>query len=171
LFAVEAADVVPGGRRVVNRKGDSPVVDFGGNMHYFLATDIAQKHYFPIVVDVGASVDDNHAPEAHSGEEFAYVIEGVIEFRCEGYAPARLEAGDSVYFDASLKHRYVCAQGAVAKMLCVYSNAPGLRGFHSSGVSEGHSRAMQIFTKSAGKTRAAAAPEKSAAARAKRRRS
>src|SRR5262245_37721286 len=51
LFAVEASpatDAMPGGRRVVERKGEAPVIDFAGNLHHFLATDIAQKHYFPI---------------------------------------------------------------------------------------------------------------------------
>ena len=77
-----------------------------------------------MVVEVGASMDDHHWAEAHGGEEFSYVMEGVIEFRCEGYAPARLEAGDSVYFDASLKHRYLSALPTPARMICVYSNAP-----------------------------------------------
>jgi len=170
LFAVEAAGVVPGGRRVVDRKGAAPVVDFGGNLHHFLATDIAQKHYFPILVEVRASTQDSQDPEAHVGEEFSYVVEGAIEFRCEGYAPARLEAGDSVYFDASLKHRYLCAEGQVAKMICVYSSPTVLHGVQPSTEAVGHSRAMQIFTKGKSGGRPVAAP-KAASAKPRRRRS
>ncbi|HEV7714366.1 MAG TPA: XRE family transcriptional regulator, partial [Steroidobacteraceae bacterium] len=170
LFAVEATDVVPGGRRVIDRKGGAPVVDFGGNLHHFLATDIAQKHYFPILVEVRAHAKDGLEPEAHGGEEFAYVIEGSLDFLCEGYAPARLKVGDCVYFDASLKHRYVCAEGEVAKMICVYSNAAALVA-HSSTDTASHSRAMQLLTKASSPPRAAKPAERPAASRSRRRRS
>jgi len=171
LFAVEAAGLAPGGRRVIDRSGAAPVVDFGGNLHHFLATDIAQKHYFPILVEVRASTRDSQDLEAHGGEEFAYVIEGAIEFRCEGYAPARLEAGDSVYFDASLKHHYVCAAGEVAKMVCVYSSAEALGGMRSITDAAGHSRAMQLFKKASAESRTTAPAERSIASRPRRRRS
>jgi len=173
LFAAEATGTPPGGRRVIDRKGAAPVVDFGGNLHHFLATDIAQKHYFPILVEVRAPAGDPQNSEAHSGEEFAFVIEGTIEFRCEGYAPARLQAGDSVYFDASLKHRYVCAEGEVARMLCVYSSLAALHGMQSSPDAEGHSGAMRLFTKARATGSAARGPapaERSTASRSGRRR-
>jgi len=173
LFAVEASDVLPGGRRVIDRRGDAQVVDFGGNLHHFLATDIAKKHYFPVLVEVRTSGDDGQLPEAHGGEEFAYVIEGAIEFVCEGYATTLLQKGDCVYFDATLKHRYVSVQGEVAKIICVFSNAEALHGMKSSTESLGHSpRAMQMLAKAHAKPRAAAPAEKPAAgARGKRRRS
>lgn len=171
LFAVEATGVLPAGRRVIDRKGTAPVIDFGGNLHHFLATDLAQKHYFPILVEVSATAGDGQEPEAHGGEEFAYVIEGTIEFLCEGYAPARLRPGDDVYFDASLKHRYVCAEGKVAKMLCVYSSAAALHGMHSSAEAAGHPKAMQLLTKARKGARVAAAAQTTASTRARRRRS
>ena len=171
LFAAETTGAPPGGRRVVDRKGAAPVVDFGGNLHHFLATDIAQKHYFPILVEVRAPTGDPQNSEAHSGEEFAFVVEGAIEFRCEGYAPARLQVGDSVYFDASLKHHYVCAEGEVAKMLCVYSNLAAIHGVQSNPDAEGHSGAMRLFTKaSGGAARTTAPAERSSASRSGRRR-
>lgn len=173
LFSAEAPDdVVPGGRRVVERSGGSPTVDFAGNLHHFLATDIARKHYFPIVVDVRAKPGDGQGPEAHGGEEFAYVIEGQLEFICEGYAPARLQAGDSVYFDASLKHRYLSVDEKGAKMICVYSGPSAQRGATVKQETGSHSRAMQLLAKGRGTPRAAASEGGAAAsARTKRRRS
>jgi transcriptional regulator with XRE-family HTH domain len=149
LFSVEAPDdaVVPGGRRVIERSGGAPDLDFAAKIHHFQATHLARKHYFPIVVDVRARADDGLTPEAHGGEEFAYVIEGQLEFICEGYAPARLQVGDSVYFDASLKHRYVAVDDKGAKMLCVYSAPSAQRGAISKQETASHSRAMQLLAK------------------------
>jgi transcriptional regulator with XRE-family HTH domain len=173
LFSVEAPDdVVPGGRRVVERRGGAPVVDFAGNLHHFLATDIARKDYFPIVVEVHAKPDDGLKPESHGGEEFAYVVEGQLEFICEGYAPARLQVGDSVYFDASLKHRYLSVDDKGAKMLCVYSGPSDHRGTLSQPETGSHSRAMQLLAKARSAPRAAAPSEiASASTKSRRRRS
>ena len=173
LFSVESPDdVVPGGRRVIERSGGAPTVDFAGNLHHFLATDIARKHYFPIIVDVRAKPNDGLNPEAHGGEEFAYVIEGQLEFICEGYAPARLQVGDSVYFDASLKHRYVTVDDKGAKMLCVYSGPSAQHGSTAKQESGNHSRAMQLLAKARGGSRSATPVEiTTAAGKGKRRRS
>ncbi|MEO7026697.1 MAG: cupin domain-containing protein, partial [Caulobacteraceae bacterium] len=121
LFADPAPVVRKGGRRVVDRRGTAPVIDVQNNLHYFLAADLARKHFFPCMVEVrakGAGLDG----EAHGGEEFAVVIEGRVRFHCDGYEPVVLETGDSVYFDAALPHRYLSATEGGARLLCVYSH-------------------------------------------------
>lgn len=125
LFAVDSEPVRTGGRRVIDR-GKAPMVDLNGNLHFFLATDIADKQLLPILVEVRATDPVQHELEAHGGEEFTYVLEGVVDFHCEGYAPARLRAGDSVYFDACLRHCYVCGEGDIARIICTYSNPQSL---------------------------------------------
>lgn len=119
LFAPDSDTPQKRGRRVIDRKGHSPVIDFGSNLHHFLATEISGKPFFPILIEVHAFGDN--AAEAHGGEEFAFVVEGKIEFRCEGYVPAVLDTGDSVYFDATQPHRYLRAVDNTAKVICVYS--------------------------------------------------
>lgn len=173
LFSVNAPPgVAPGGRRVVERSDGAPVVDFGGNLHRFLATDIAQKHYFPMVVEVHAKPDNEQRPEAHGGEEFVYVIKGKLDFICEGYAPARLQEGDSVYFDASLKHRYISVDDQGAKIICVYSSPSVQRGSTSPEDTRSHSSAMQLLAKERDTPRAATPDERAvASARSKRRKS
>jgi len=129
------------GRRVVDRRGAAPTVDCSGNLHHFLATGIANKHYFPCVIEVNADGDGSDA-EKHGGEEFAYVMDGRIELHCEGYSPVVLEAGDSVYFDASLRHRYLRVDGP-ARLLCVYSHPEHLQ--QDLVDTEPHSRAMKLL--------------------------
>lgn len=167
LFEVEKtkAGAQPGGRRVIDRKGELPTADFGGNLHHFFATDIAHKHYFPVLVEVRAVPADTMDAEGHGGEEFALVLEGTVEFRCEGYEPAILQAGDSVYFDASLKHRYVCGVGDLARMVCVYSST---RGAEAHSLPSSHPLAMQLLSRKPA-TRATKTVRRPVAARPKRR--
>ena len=143
LFANPAPNMRKGGRRIVERRGNGPVVDVCDNLHRFLATDIAYKHYFPCLIDVRATGDGLDA-EAHGGEEFAFVIAGCVRFHCEGYEPVVLEAGDSVYFDAALPHRYICASETPARLLCVYSHPEHARLTDTAEI-EPHSLAMRAF--------------------------
>ncbi len=142
LFAPPELAVRKGGRRVVNRAGTAPTIDCGGNLHHFLATEIASKHYFPCLIEVNAEGDGSDA-EPHGGEEFAYVMSGRVRLHCEGYSPVIMEVGDSVYFDASLGHRYVSVDGP-ARMLCVYSHPEHARQDEAT-EHERHSRAMQLL--------------------------
>lgn len=121
LFADPAPVVRKGGRRIVERGGAGRVIDVQGNLHHFLAADLARKHFFPCIVEVSATGSGDDA-EAHGGEEFSLVIEGRVCFHCDGYEPVVLETGDSVYFDAALRHRYLSAGEGPARMVCVYSH-------------------------------------------------
>ncbi len=143
LFANPAPALRKGGRGVVERRGSGPVVDACGNLHQFLATELAGKHNFPFLIEVRAEGDGADA-EAHGGEEFSFVIEGRVRFVCEGYEAAVLEPGDSVYFDASLKHRYLKESERPARMLCVYSHPEHARAGDALEV-EPHSLAMRVF--------------------------
>jgi transcriptional regulator with XRE-family HTH domain len=143
LFANPAPAMRKGGRRVVGRRGDGPIVDVGDNLHQFLATDLAYKHYFPCLVEVKAAGEGLDA-EAHGGEEFSFVIDGQVRFHCEGYEPVVLDVGDSVYFDAALPHRYIRASKAPARMLCVYSHPEHAR-LDGAAEVEPHSLAMRAL--------------------------
>ena len=60
-------------------------------------------------------------PARHTGEEFALVLEGAVELHTELYAPARLEAGDSIYFDSTMGHAYLAAAPGRCRVLAVCS--------------------------------------------------
>jgi quercetin dioxygenase-like cupin family protein len=55
----------------------------------------------------------------HEGEEFIYVVEGVLEFHTEHYAPAILRAGDSCYLDSTMRHAFVSKSEAPALVVSV----------------------------------------------------
>ncbi len=60
-------------------------------------------------------------PITHDGQEFVYIVEGVIELYYDG-RNYRLERGDSVYLDSSHPHTFHGLGESVAKMLAVVSS-------------------------------------------------
>lgn len=42
----------------------------------------------------------------HAGEEWTRVVSGQLELDLEGSDPITLNEGDSIYFDATLRHAY-----------------------------------------------------------------
>ena len=72
------------------------------------------------------------------------MLEGKVRFFCEGYEPVLLDVGDSVYFDASVPHRYLQGGAESARMLCVYSHPEHARLDQRSEV-QPHSLAMRAL--------------------------
>lgn len=61
----------------------------------------------------------------HTGEEFAFVLDGVMEFTIDGHV-YELKTGDSLVFKASLPHRWRNLNQGQTKVLWVVSPAPNL---------------------------------------------
>ena len=81
----------------------------------------------PTFVRVTArSIDEFPDLIRHPGEELVYVISGVVELHAEFYAPIRLEAGDSVYYDASMGHAYVSVGEEDATILNICCGTGGV---------------------------------------------
>ncbi|HEY2628668.1 MAG TPA: XRE family transcriptional regulator [Usitatibacter sp.] len=100
------------GRRVVQRAGEGQLVETRSYRQVYLATELLNKRMTPIVVELRASTMEEFREEfggliVHPGEEFVYVISGELEFHSELYAPLRLAAGDSMYFDSEMGHAYL----------------------------------------------------------------
>lgn len=64
----------------------------------------------------------------HVGEEWVYVLSGAIALYTEHYAAQRLEAGDSAYFDSTMRHCFVSvgAGDALILSVCLADNRPSL---------------------------------------------
>lgn len=108
------------GRRAVTKRGDT--VPFHSGQYSYLAhsSELSQKHMVPLEMVVKArSRDEFDHWSSHDGEEFVYVISGAIEVHSEVYAPARLEAGESAYFDSGMGHVYVSVSEQDAHVLSV----------------------------------------------------
>ena len=115
-----------GGRRVVHRAGEGQHVETRSYSQSYLATELLNKRFVPIHVELHARTLDEFFAEfgdfiRHPGEEFTYVIEGEVAFHTELYAPSILKAGDSVYFDSEMGHAYLKASDAPCRTITTCS--------------------------------------------------
>lgn len=66
------------------------------------------------------------APEhTHPGEEVAYVLEGMLEYRLDGGAPITLKAGETLFIPAGAVHSARNVGGGQAVELATYVVEPG----------------------------------------------
>lgn len=110
------------GRRVVLRAGEGQHVETRSYSQTYLATELLHKKMTPMVVEVHARTMDEFLAEfgdfiRHPGEEFVYIIEGEVEFCTDLYAPIRLCAGDSLYFDSEMGHAYLKASDVPCRIV------------------------------------------------------
>ena len=59
-------------------------------------------------------------PHSHPGEEIAYVIEGLLEYRLEGKPPVMLKAGEALFIPAGTVHSAKNVGGGNAAELATY---------------------------------------------------
>ena len=112
------------GRRVAQRHGEGQVVDTQCYAQRYLATELLNKKFTPLIGEAKARTMEEFFAEfgsfiRHPGEEFALVLEGEIEFHSELYAPLLLKTGDSVYFDSEMGHAYLKGSDQVCRILAV----------------------------------------------------
>ena len=75
-----------------------------------------------MIIEVTArSIDEFDELTRHGGEEYAYVVEGSVEFHSDLYAPLVLDKGDSIYFEAAMGHAYVALGDGDCKILSICS--------------------------------------------------
>ena len=115
------------GRRVVQRAGEGQLVETRSYRQVYLATELLHKRMAPIIVELRARTMEEFREEfggliRHPGEEFVHVLDGELEFHSELYAPLRLAAGDSMYFDSEMGHAYLNASDPPCRV--VVSCAP-----------------------------------------------
>ena len=134
-----------GGRRVVHRAGDGQVVDTQSYKQTYLASELLNKRFTPLIAEVRARTLDEFKAEfgdliRHPGEEFAFVIEGEVVFHSELYAPVTLKAGDSIYFDSEMGHAYLKASEGTCRLVatCAPRNGQDEMTQHFLEVSQRH---------------------------------
>jgi hypothetical protein len=114
------------GRRTVQRAGEGQLVETHSYRQTYLATDLLNKKMTPMFVEIRARTLEEFAEEfggliRHPGEEFTFVVEGELTFLSELYAPVRLGAGDSIYFDSEMGHAYLKASDAPCRTITTCS--------------------------------------------------
>jgi len=110
------------GRRSITRTGEGRSIESKNYFHLYPATELLNKRLIPIIVEIRArSLEEFGELVRHSGEEYVYVLEGEVEVHTSAYAPVRLQAGDSIYFDSTMGHAYIAASSGPCRVLGVCS--------------------------------------------------
>lgn len=80
-----------------------------------LAYKKAGKNMEPYLISVDSQ---NGSTFKHDGEEFLYILEGILEFAYGGEKYI-LRKGDSIYFDSGVEHSGKAIGNSKVKMLCI----------------------------------------------------
>jgi len=122
LFARRPREVINSGsrRRSINRLGHGERIETDNRVQHYLSTDLLNKHLTPIVSEAKArSLEEFGEFMRHPGEEFVYVVEGLLALHTDCYAPVILQAGESIYFDSSMGHAYLAQGEARCRFLSI----------------------------------------------------
>lgn len=94
-------------------------MDTRTHMRYLsLAKSKSDRHMEPFIVDIEATNNTEYSLSSHEGEEFIYVMEGVIEVN-HGKKNHIIKAGDTIYYDSIVPHHVHGYNGQAAKILAV----------------------------------------------------
>jgi transcriptional regulator with XRE-family HTH domain len=108
------------GRRSITRAGEGHLIETDSVIQHYPAADLLGKQLVPIFVEVKArSRSEFGKLLRHPGEEFVVVLEGVLELHTEFYAPARLNKGDSIYFDSMMAHGYIAGTDDPCRIMSI----------------------------------------------------
>ncbi len=90
--------------------------------HELLAETLTQKTMLPYRARVRArSMDEFEGWVRHDGEEFLYVLTGVVRLYTEFYEPVEMRRGDSAYYDGTMGHNVISMSQEDAVILWVTS--------------------------------------------------
>jgi len=110
------------GRRSVTRAGEGKAIETQNYSHLYPAWELLNKRIIPIVAELHArSLEEFGELVRHPGEEYAFVLEGEVDLYTSLYAPVRLKAGDSIYFDSGMGHAYIAASAGPCRVLSLCS--------------------------------------------------
>lgn len=86
--------------------------------YHSLSQDKSGRHMEPFLIDICPSKNVDFILSTHEGEEFIYVLEGVVEINY-GKNTYILEEGDSIYYDSIVAHHVHAGSDSPAKILGV----------------------------------------------------
>lgn len=85
-----------------------------------LAYPMVGKQMEPFVVEIEPRDERDLLFNDHSGEEFHFILDGIVEFRSAEQTHC-LEKGDSIYFDSSIPHALRGIGGAATSLIVIFS--------------------------------------------------
>jgi len=87
-------------------------------LYHALSQDKSGRHMEPFLIDIEPADKAGFAFSTHEGEEFIYVLGGVVEINY-GKNTYILEEGDSIYYDSIVAHHVHAAGDSQARILGV----------------------------------------------------
>lgn len=88
-------------------------------VYHSLSQDKSGRHMEPFLIEVEPREEGvDFILSTHEGEEFIYVLDGIIEINY-GKSTYILEAGDSIYYDSIIAHHVHAATNETARILGV----------------------------------------------------
>lgn len=121
LFTAPQKDQV-NGRMSVVKSGEGTHQVTTTYEHELLAEGLRKKSMLPYRARVRArSMDEFDGWVRHDGEEFLFVLTGVITLYTEFYEPIEMRRGDSAYYDGAMGHNVVSVSDDDATILWVTS--------------------------------------------------
>jgi transcriptional regulator with XRE-family HTH domain len=121
LFTPPQAEKI-NGRMAVTRTGDGAAHATATYEHELLAETLTKKRMLPYRARVRArSMEEFDGWVRHDGEEFLYVLTGVVKLYTEFYEPVEMRRGDSAYYDATMGHNVISTSDEDATILWVTS--------------------------------------------------
>jgi transcriptional regulator with XRE-family HTH domain len=109
-------------RMALTRAGEGEAHATATYEHELLAGGLSRKRMLPYRARVRArAMEEFDGWVRHDGEEFLFVLTGVIRLYTEFYAPVEMKRGDSAYYDAAMGHNVVSLSPEDATILWVTS--------------------------------------------------
>jgi transcriptional regulator with XRE-family HTH domain len=110
------------GRMAVTKLGEGQGHATTTYEHELLAGSLTKKQMLPYRARIRArDLDEFDGWVRHDGEEFLFVLTGVVRLYTEFYEPVDLRRGDSAYYDASMGHNVISLSEEDATILWVTS--------------------------------------------------
>lgn len=110
------------GRMAITRVGEAGTHATATYEHEMLAEHLTRKKMLPYRARVRArSMEEFDGWVRHDGEEFLYVLTGVVRLYTEFYEPVEMKRGDTAYYDATMGHNVVSVSQEDATILWVTS--------------------------------------------------
>ncbi|MFP4327358.1 MAG: helix-turn-helix domain-containing protein [Paracoccaceae bacterium] len=123
LFTPPVRDQVIG-RMSLTRMGEGQAQATATYEHELLAETLTRKRMLPYRARIRArKMEEFDGWVRHDGEEFLYVLTGVIRLYTEFYEAVEMRRGDSAYYDAAMGHNVVSVSPEDAMILWVTSLA------------------------------------------------
>ncbi|MEM8773973.1 MAG: XRE family transcriptional regulator [Pseudomonadota bacterium] len=123
LFTPPQRDQISG-RMSVTKSGQGTKHATSTYEHELLGDALSKKKMLPYRACIRArSLEEFDGWVRHDGEEFLYVLTGVIRLYSEFYEPIDMRRGDSAYYDATMGHNVISLSEEDATILWVTSLA------------------------------------------------